>query len=77
MNNEIAESKSHLLEVSEDMKHYYGDEVNKAGRAHKVVTIERLKQENEQLLKVIQTQKKEIEHLIRERSLSTATKSVV
>ena len=77
MNNDIAESKSHLLEVSEDMKHAYVDEVNKAGRAHKVVTIERLKQENEQLLKVIQTQKKEIEHLIREKSLSTATKSVV
>ena len=77
MNNELASGKGQALEFSEDMKHYYGDEVNKAGRAHKVVTIEKLKQENEQLLKVIQTQKKEIEHLIRERSLSTATKSVV
>jgi len=67
-----------VLEVSsEDMNHFYGDEVNKAGRAHKVVTIEKLKLENDLLRKVIQTQKKEIERLIREGLLSTDTKSVV
>lgn len=41
------------------------------------MTIEKLKQDNEQLLRIVEQQKKEIESLIQERTLSAATKSVV
>lgn len=59
------------------MRLNYGEDVNKAGRAHKVLTVDKLKNDNKELLKKIQEQKTEIDNLVKERSLSTATKSVV
>ena len=61
---ELAETARQVVGVSKDVKIYQGEEVNKAGRAHKVITVDQLKQENEQLLKIIQSQKKEIDNLV-------------
>lgn len=75
--SEIAETARQIYDASDELKRFYGDDVNKAGRAHKVITLEKLKKDNEELLRIIELQKKEIETLIYERSLSKATKSVV